>query len=202
MKNNFASEEDIRYAESLLLSKNQRFEDDKIEIIRCNESKDIKACPGSGKTTTLLAKLAILANRMPFENNQGICVLTHTNVAINEIKNKLGHKSDILFSYPNHFGTIQSFVDKFLAIPNFIEKFGYKLKYIDDDSSKHKIRENYFDIYSFDNTKWIYRQIVNRIPKYVSGKKRTQIINKLRLRTLLFSTYPQLVRFGRTWPQH
>ena len=61
---------------------------------------------------------------MPLENNQGICVLTNTNVSIDEIKSKLGNKADILFKYPNHFGTIQSFVDKFLAIPALKKYYG------------------------------------------------------------------------------
>lgn len=134
MMNDFATLEEIKYAETLLLPQDKSFETDKIKIIQCNESKPIKACPGSGKTTTLLAKLAILANRMPLDNNQGICVLTHTNVAINEIKSKLGHKSDILFGYPNHFGTIQSFVDKFLAIPLYLKVFEKKLNEISNDA--------------------------------------------------------------------
>ena len=115
----FATPEEIAYAESILLKEGLHFEQPYIDIIQCNETKDIKACPGSGKTTSLLAKLVILANKMPLENNQGICVLTHTNVAINEIKSRLGKKADVLFTYPNFFGTIQSFVDKFLAIPCF-----------------------------------------------------------------------------------
>jgi hypothetical protein len=129
----FAEQEEIQYAHSVLLNGKPHFEDDKIEIIECNESLYIKACPGSGKTTTLLAKLIILANRMPLPNNQGICVLTHTNVAIDEIKSKLGHKADILFKYPNHFGTIQSFVDKFLAIPFFTSQFKKKPTQISND---------------------------------------------------------------------
>lgn len=130
----FAKPEEIQHAHSVLLKDKPYFEQDKIDIIECNESRDVKACPGSGKTTTLLAKLIILANRMPLPNNQGICVLTHTNVAIDEIKNKLGHKADILFRYPNHFGTIQSFVDKFLAIPYFSIKFHKKPSQISNDA--------------------------------------------------------------------
>ena len=130
----FAKPEEIQYAHSILLKDKPYFEQDKIDIIECNESRDVKACPGSGKTTTLLAKLIILANRMPLPNNQGICVLTHTNVAIDEIKNKLGHKANILFGYPNHFGTIQSFVDKFLAIPYFSIQFQKKPSQISNDA--------------------------------------------------------------------
>jgi superfamily I DNA/RNA helicase len=131
--NKFATHEEIEYAHSIILNGKPDFEQDKIDIIECNESQDIKACPGSGKTTTLLTKLIILANRMPLPNNQGICVLTHTNVAIDEIKNKLGHKADILFKYPNHFGTIQSFVDKFLAIPALKKHYNTNIRKVDTD---------------------------------------------------------------------
>lgn len=129
----FATLDEIKHAHTILLKDKPFFEQDKIDIIECNETKDIKACPGSGKTTTLLAKLIILANQMPLENNQGICVLTHTNVAIDEIKSKLGNKADILFKYPNHFGTIQSFVDKFLAIPFFALRYNKRPMQISDD---------------------------------------------------------------------
>lgn len=113
---------EIESASEILFSEKNKFYDDtinktgeRVNIIQCLESKDIIASPGSGKTTTLLAKLIILGNRMPFDDGRGICVLTHTNVAINLIKEKLGVKAYRLFTYPNFFGTIQSFVDKYLA---------------------------------------------------------------------------------------
>ena len=115
------TEDDIRYAEEILFGKINVFDkEERIPIIEdLNNSFDVNACPGSGKTTVLLAKLIILSRKMPLNNGQGICVLTHTNVAIDEIKIKLGDKSDVLFKYPNYFGTIQNFVDKYLAIPYF-----------------------------------------------------------------------------------
>lgn len=145
----FAKPEEIQSAHSILLKNKPYFEQDKIDIIECNESRDVKACPGSGKTTTLLAKLIILANRMPLPENQGICVLTHTNVAIDEIKSKLGHKADILFSYPNHFGTIQSFVDKFLAIPAYKGIYNNSPKRIDNDLANDQIKKAFLSK-SFD----------------------------------------------------
>lgn len=94
----FANEREIKYAHDILLGELPDFDEEKINIIKCNESKDIKACPGSGKTTTLLAKLVILAKRMPLSNGKGICVLTHTNVAIDEIKSKLNSQAEVLFN--------------------------------------------------------------------------------------------------------
>lgn len=137
------TEDDIRYVEEILFGKTNVFDkEERIPIIEdFNNSFDVNACPGSGKTTVLLAKLIILSRKMPLNNGQGICVLTHTNVAIDEIKGKLGDKSDILFKYPNYFGTIQNFVDKYLAIPYFKHKKGEHVNSIDDDVYFDKIRK-------------------------------------------------------------
>ena len=135
------TKEDIEYAEKILFGKCNIFdEEERMPIIEnFRESFDVKACPGSGKTTVLLAKLIILSRKMPLKDGMGVCVLTHTNVAINEIINKLGEKSDILFKYPNYFGTIQSFVDKYLTIPYFKRQMGDNVKSIDDDIYRNHI---------------------------------------------------------------
>lgn len=150
------TEDDIRYAEEILFGKSNVFDkEERIPIIEnFNKSFDVNACPGSGKTTVLLAKLIILSRKMPLNNGQGICVLTHTNVAIDEIKSKLGDKSDILFKYPNYFGTIQNFIDKYLAMPYFKRKYNENIKSIDDD---------------------IYYDHIRRLPK----RKYTQIRNSI-----------------------
>lgn len=121
VKLSFTDEEIQSACKELSLPENT-FEDktsERRKIIDCWDNANIIACPGSGKTTVLLVKLLLLSQRMPFEDGSGICVLTHTNVAIDEIKNRLGSKADIIFKYPNFFGTIQSFVDRFLALPAF-----------------------------------------------------------------------------------
>lgn len=137
------TEDDIRYAEDILFGKMNVFDkEERIPIIEdFSKSFDVNACPGSGKTTVLLAKLIILSRKMPLNNGQGICVLTHTNVAIDEIKSKLGDKSDILFKYPNYFGTIQNFIDKYLAIPHFKREKNENIKSIDDDIYYDLIRK-------------------------------------------------------------
>jgi DNA helicase-2/ATP-dependent DNA helicase PcrA len=94
---------------------------------------DIQACPGSGKTTLIAAKLILLAKSWQ-QGTSGICVLSHTNVAKNEIISRLesdeyGRK---LLSYPHFIGTIQEFVNRFLALP-FCRSKGIKIKRIDDD---------------------------------------------------------------------
>src|SRR3989304_938372 len=122
--------DDISWSESILLPPGEHFDEERQAVINCLETKDILACPGSGKAVVLLAKLLILSRKMPLENNRGICVLTHTNVAINEIKSHAYFASQKLFNYPNHFGTIQSFVDKYLAIPAYILRFKKRPRYV------------------------------------------------------------------------
>lgn len=125
------TDEDIAFVEKHF---GFRFNEGQKKIIRHWNSTDIQACPGSGKTTTLAAKLIILANRIPKSFKHGICVITHTNVAVEEIKHKLGSYSSFYSNYPNHFGTIQSVVDKFFTIPAFKNEFKRSPNIIDTDS--------------------------------------------------------------------
>lgn len=134
----FATNMEIEYAERVLLSDGCHFSEAKRNIIRCNDSADFHACPGSGKTTTLLAKIVILANRMPFADGRGICVLTHTNVAIDEIKARLGEKANVLFTYPNFFGTFQTFVHKFFTEQALWHEYGTKITCVDDNYALKK----------------------------------------------------------------
>ncbi|TCV46097.1 UvrD-helicase domain-containing protein [Agrobacterium tumefaciens] len=109
-------DDDIRSIEGILKcdfsSQAQR------EALKARASIDIQAAPGSGKTTLLVAKLAILSQHWPYAG-QGICVLSHTNVAREEIEKKLAlHPTAMsLLAYPHFIGTIQSFAHQFLALP-------------------------------------------------------------------------------------
>ena len=126
------SDKDIESTEELLLPQETHFSDDARSVIRCWHSTDVAACPGSGKTTVLLAKLKLLADKMPFENGAGICVLSHTNVAVDEIKRKLSDYSDKILGYPNYVGTIQSFIDRFVTMPNIRNTFGHNVQVVDN----------------------------------------------------------------------
>lgn len=152
---------DIQLAERLLLPEGEVFDQERRDIIQCMESKDVQACPGSGKTTTLLAKLSIIARRLPLKTNQGICVLTHTNVAVDEIKDKL-EGADVLFQYPNHFGTIQSFVNKFLAIPGFVDKYGKRVARIDDDIYNEYVHRQYRSL-DYGTKFWLEKNLISPI---------------------------------------
>ena len=125
------SDQDIQAVEELLLPHDAHFPEDARNVIRCWHSTDVAACPGSGKTTVLLAKLKLLADKMPLENGAGICVLSHTNVAVDEIKNRLADYADKLLSYPNYIGTIQSFIDRFVTMPYLRNISGQNVQVVD-----------------------------------------------------------------------
>ncbi len=133
------------------------FDDESKEFIKCLETKDIQACPGAGKTTSLVAKLDIIASQIPFKDNSGILVLTHTNVAVDEIKAKLGANAKILLSYPNHVGTFQSFVNKYLAIPMYVKLTGKRPERIDSEIF-YKMFQKKFDSVNEFHRNWLIQR--------------------------------------------
>lgn len=145
-------DQDIQAVEELLLPHGAHFPEDAREVIRCWHSTDVAACPGSGKTTVLLAKLKLLADQMPLENGAGICVLSHTNVAVDEIKKRLLGSADKLLGYPNYIGTIQSFIDRFVTVPYLRASTGRSVHTVDDTTyvqhmlHKMKHSEEYGDL--------------------------------------------------------
>ena len=134
----------------VLLKGKNPFDKSRENIIKENSSCYVQACPGSGKTTALLAKLVILSNKMPLPEGKGVCVLTHTNVAIDEIKAKLGTKADVLFRYPNFFGTIQTFLHKYITAAALHYFYGSQIAYVDNDVANAVLLKRY-DTLTFKN---------------------------------------------------
>jgi len=102
-------------------------------FLKATKSLDVQAAPGCGKTTLAAAKLCVLAETWT-SSRHGICVLSHTNVAKDEItkivsSHEAGRK---LIGYPHFIGTIHSFVSTFLVLPALRAK-GIELRAIDDD---------------------------------------------------------------------
>jgi DNA helicase-2/ATP-dependent DNA helicase PcrA len=121
--------------EQLSQSEGLSFDDDRLSILESVQSIDVQACPGSGKTTLIAAKLMLLAKKWPL-SGQGICVLSHTNVAKDEIIERLKRsktpEAQRLLSYPHFIGTIQEFTNRFLALPS-IHSRGIDEVIVDND---------------------------------------------------------------------
>ena len=97
-----------------------------------NDSRDFNAVPGSGKTSLLAAKLLLLAKKWP-HTHKGICILSHTNVAREEITRRLAEsvEGSRLLAYPHFIGTIHGFVNQFLAMAA-LRRRELKVDVIDD----------------------------------------------------------------------
>ncbi len=125
------NDNDIDEVEKLL--NNVVFDEPRRNVIKNLDTIDIQAFPGSGKTTILVAKLAILAKKWPY-SHKGICVLSHTNVAREEIEKRLG-STEIgrkLLAYPHFIGTLHSFFNTFIGLP-WLRSNRYKITAIDNE---------------------------------------------------------------------
>ena len=122
------------------------FDDFRMKFLKRRSTVDLSACPGSGKTTLIVAKLAILAKKWPYRTN-GICVLSHTNVAREQIEDRLGGTvvGQRLLLYPHFIDTIHGFANKFLALP-WLYSNGYPSPTIDDGLAtgfRRRVLSNY-----------------------------------------------------------
>lgn len=131
LKDIIIDDADIDWVESVLSGIS--FDESRRTIIKTLDSLDVQACPGSGKTTVLIAKLAIMARKWP-HTNRGICVLSHTNVAQEEIQSRLGQTPEgrKLLAYPHFIGTLHSFCNRYISMP-WIRSQGTPVNIIDTD---------------------------------------------------------------------
>jgi DNA helicase-2/ATP-dependent DNA helicase PcrA len=98
-------------------------------------SLHLQAAPGSGKTSLVALKLSLIAQAWTSAPGQGVCVLSHTNTATEEIAQRLNTTPSgrRLLRYPHFLGTIQTFVHTFLALPN-LRSQGIVVHAVDNDT--------------------------------------------------------------------
>ncbi|MEG3345949.1 UvrD-helicase domain-containing protein [Pseudoalteromonas sp. B5MOD-1] len=164
------SAEDIKWVE-LLLGLTNGFDQHQIAVLQNLDELDVEACPGSGKTTVLVAKLALLS-RYWTSKTQGICVLSMTNAAREEIQERLGstYEGKKLLRHPHFIGTIHSFFSDFLAKP-YLNSKGIPLVSIDDDlcrSQRRKLlqKDNYLPL----TDHFVAEQVEKRLDDIQSSK--------------------------------
>ncbi|MBT2216471.1 UvrD-helicase domain-containing protein [Virgibacillus dakarensis] len=117
------------------------FSDKQKPVIIADGSANIVAGPGSGKTTVLIAKCALLI-KQNLNSNKGICLITHTNVAVDEIKAGLKKVGIDDIEYPNFIGTIQEFFNTFFTKKAFHLLHGEKkFRVLDDEEYQEKFNE-------------------------------------------------------------
>jgi DNA helicase-2/ATP-dependent DNA helicase PcrA len=78
----------------------------------------VKACPGSGKTYSVAARISRLL-REPHLGKKGLCIISFTNIACREIEDKLvaEFSTPIPLRQPHFLGTIDSFINTYIFLP-------------------------------------------------------------------------------------
>ena len=83
-----------------------------------------------------------------------------------------------MFSYPNYFGTIQGFVDKYLAIPYFNSINEIPISAIDDNKAIALMYKEFMHK-TYDEKKCIWKEIEDRIDKKLTGKEKSDLVLRL-----------------------
>nr|WP_320022477.1 ATP-dependent helicase [uncultured Draconibacterium sp.] len=88
------------------------------DIVNVTGNCVVNACPGSGKTFSVSARIAHLLKTKEF-HHQGIAAISFTNTAWEEIERKLKKEFqiDVPIRYPHFLGTIDSFINKYMFLP-------------------------------------------------------------------------------------
>ncbi|WP_186249939.1 ATP-dependent helicase [Burkholderia gladioli] len=77
----------------------------------------VHACPGAGKTRTIMARLAEIAGTLP--QRRGVGVLSFTNSAVDEFRERCRAAGlTSLLEHPSFMGTLDAFVRHFVVLPS------------------------------------------------------------------------------------
>lgn len=135
-------------------------------ILNCTESRVVvKACPGSGKTFSVTARLARLLSENTYKH-KGIAVISFTKIAAEEIKKYLSEDYGIKrLDYPHFIGTIDSFINKYIFFP-----FAHLL--LKCNQRPEIVGTEYNPWYEYDGslTRIFNKKVVDRDPNYYFDK--------------------------------
>ena len=79
----------------------------------------LTACPGSGKTTSIVKKLRVVSQYCAerYGKHTGFACLSFTNKACAELKQKYRKMHDERLTFPNEVLTIDSFIMQYVVLP-------------------------------------------------------------------------------------
>ncbi|MFF7198599.1 UvrD-helicase domain-containing protein [Streptomyces sp. NPDC008079] len=134
------------------------------DFLQSMHSMDLQAAPGSGKTSLVGLKLALLADSWE-STTRGVCVLSHTNTAKDEIITRLSSVPEgrRLLGYPHFIGTIQAFTNTFFALPALRAR-GIDVRSIDNDAYEEAA------LWHFDRNP-AYRTLRSSLSRRMNGRE-------------------------------
>ena len=102
----------------------------------------LTACPGSGKTTSIVYKLRTLIDecRIKNANGAGVLCMSFTNKACDEINSKYKEMHGSSICYPNEVRTIDSFITQYVVLQYwYLMKGLSKPRIINEDDLLHDL---------------------------------------------------------------
>lgn len=126
------TDELLRFIQDRVLPPGGNFSEEQINIIFEDNKMDVVAGPGTGKTTVLTARIKVLLEKLQ-NSKEGICILTHTNVAVDEIRITLRKLGVNEINKPHFLGTIQDFFNTFFSKKAFHLVLDDKKMHVLDD---------------------------------------------------------------------
>lgn len=76
----------------------------------------VEACPGAGKTQTLVRRVARQLPLLPVRH--GIAVLSFTNSAVDEFRERFAAETATTLTFPHFVGTFDAFLNHFIVLPH------------------------------------------------------------------------------------
>lgn len=157
-------------------------------IVDCaSERIVVKACPGSGKTFSVAARMARLLKENGLSKHQGIAAISFTNTACEVIKHELRNTFNCdNISYPSFIGTIDSFINTYIFLP-------YAHLVMQCDERPEIVGTEYNKWYDYDSSIRNFDRTKITDPNYYFDKVSFDLHNNL-LRLAPYQAY----HFGKT----
>ncbi|WP_181011283.1 ATP-dependent helicase [Streptomyces sp. SM10] len=99
---------------------------DQQALVDAEESLFAVACPGAGKTRAMVARFL---KRTAEEDRRGIALLSFTNAAVEEVRQRCGQRTQALEA-PHFVGTFDAFIHRFIVTPLYAKAFGKRPNYV------------------------------------------------------------------------
>ena len=133
----------LGFIQDRVLPPGGNFSEEQIDIIFEDNKMDVVAGPGTGKTTVLTARIKVLLEKLQ-NSKEGMCILTHTNVAVDEIRTTLRKLGVNEINKPHFLGTIQDFFNTFFSKKAFHLVLGdKKMQVLDDEIFRVKFDKEF-----------------------------------------------------------
>jgi DNA helicase II / ATP-dependent DNA helicase PcrA len=94
------------------------FTDAQRDLITTSQSTYTEACPGAGKTETIVQRFI---DRPHADARRGVALVSFTNAAIDEARSRCAGRPELVRA-PSFAGTIDSFINRFIVAPVFASR--------------------------------------------------------------------------------